>query len=691
MGHDALVANLQEDLLINILRHSEDIGKCAVHITTQIREIIGSRVVALFETNPGGSQCLIGACPERRQGMFKHAELARLVERAGCIEEPTLVMPGEGEIGGLLKKLDMQASFVVPLRVGREIFGLLLLLDIMDSRGIEKILDALKDVSGLLSLILKNSFLFRNLETLVEQRTAALRASEARSLAILRIALDGFWIADRTGKICDVNEAYCRMSGYTHEELLQMTIQHVEAVVSEAEVLAHIQRVLAGEHARSETTHRRKDGGPLFVEVSAQRLPGSEERIFAFMRDITERKQAEQERERLQEQLAQAQKMESVGRLAGGVAHDFNNMLSVILGHTELAMEQLEPSLPLRADLEEIRKAAQRSADLTRQLLAFARKQAIAPRVLDLNDTVAGILKMLQRLIGEEIHLAWKPGAELWPIKMDPTQIDQILANLCVNARDAIVGQGEILIETKNVIFDGAFLPEGPEPVPGEYVLLAVGDNGCGMDQETLEHIFEPFFTTKEVGCGTGLGLATIYGIVKQNHGHITVHSEPGKGACFKIFLPRYQDSAAGDRLNESTRTVHGGHETVLLVEDEPAILKMVGMMLEKLGYRVLRAATPGEALRLAREYGSEIQLLVTDVVMPEMSGRDLVEQLQAVYPNLKGLFMSGYTADLIARHGVLEDGVQFIQKPFSKIDLADKIRQVLNKTCRETSEPAQT
>jgi PAS domain S-box-containing protein len=390
------------------------------------------------------------------------------------------------------------------------------------------------------------------------------------------------------------------------------------------------------------------------------------------------RKQAEEEQIKLQSQLVQAQKMESVGRLAGGVAHDFNNMLAVILGYTEIAMDQVNTAQSLFAALREIRKAAERSADLTRQLLTFARKQTIAPRVLDLNETVDRMLKMLRRLIGEDIDLVWKPGRNLWLVRVDPSQIDQLLANLCVNARDAIADVGKITIETDVGAFDEAYCADHAGFVPGEYVLLAVSDNGCGMDQETLGHLFEPFFTTKEVGKGTGLGLASIYGMVKQNNGFINVYSEPGQGTTFKVYLPRH--AAKSGHLPEKglDLPVERGHETILLVEDEPAILKMATMMLERLGYAVVGARTPGEAVRLAEAHAGGIHLLVTDVVMPDMNGRDLAEHLLSMYPNLKCLFMSGYTADIIAHQGVLAARVQFIQKPFSLKDLAAKVRQAL-------------
>jgi CheY-like chemotaxis protein len=351
----------------------------------------------------------------------------------------------------------------------------------------------------------------------------------------------------------------------------------------------------------------------------------------------------------------------------------------------------VDPSQPLYADLEEIRKAATRSADLTRQLLAFARKQTIAPKVLDLNETIAGMLKMLQRLIGEDVQLHWQPDADLWPVRADPSQIDQLLANLCVNARDAIAGVGHLRVETENSTFTEVGGAARAGLVPGDYVRIAVRDNGSGMDPDTLAHIFEPFFTTKGVGKGTGLGLATVYGIVKQNGGFIDASSDPGHGTTFTIYLPRHVGKAAQARTDASTEPAKRGTETILLVEDEFAILKLATTMLERQGYSVLAAGTPGEAIRLARAFEGEIHLLMTDVVMPEMNGRDLARNVQVLYPDVKRLFMSGYTADVIAHHGVLEDGVSFIQKPFSVRDLAAKVREVLGvtRTALETARGA--
>ena len=427
-----------------------------------------------------------------------------------------------------------------------------------------------------------------------------------------------------------------------------------------------------------------RDGNVRWLTARSQTFfdgTGSERRpirTVGALRDITGEKQSEGEREKLQAQLIQAQKMESVGRLAGGVAHDFNNMLTVILGHADLALHRLDPVSPLRTDLLRIEEAAQRSADLTRRLLAFARKQTIVPKVLDLNDTMEGMLEMLRRLIGENIDTAWAPGRGLWPVKIDPAQVNQILANLFVNARDAIVDDGKVTIETGNVEFDQAYCAEHTGFIPGRFVMLAVSDDGRGMDEETHAHIFEPFFTTKGVGKGTGLGMATVYGIVKQNEGFINVYSEVCKGTTIKIYLPRYAAEAAPVCAEDPVPPAEGGTETILLVEDDSMVLELNKTLLEKLGYTVLPASVPGEAIRLAEEHREKIRLLITDVVMPEMNGRELSNRLTTLLPDLKSLFLSGYTANVIAHRGVLEEGVHFLQKPVSRNNLALKVRQVL-------------
>jgi two-component system, cell cycle sensor histidine kinase and response regulator CckA len=416
-------------------------------------------------------------------------------------------------------------------------------------------------------------------------------------------------------------------------------------------------------------------GDNLIHEISAY---PTEQGVSLIAKDITNRKRAEENRAKLEAQLQQSQKMESVGLLAGGVAHDFNNMLGVILGHAEMAMEMLKSPDLLQTHLTEIRNAAKRSADLTRQLLAFARKQPVAPKVLDLNKTIDGMLKMLQRLIGESIHLDWKPEANLWPVKVDPSQIDQILANLCVNARDAIAGVGKITIVTGNIVIDKAYCTVHAEFVPGEHVMLGVSDDGCGMDKDTQAHIFEPFFTTKERDKGTGLGLSMVYGIVKQNNGFIYVYSELGRGTTFKIYLPGNMGEVALEETEDAAEPLMRGNETILLVEDERAILNMITRVLERQGYTVLQSSTSDEALRLVKDYSGEIHLLITDVVMPVMNGWDLAKNLLSLFPRLKCLFMSGYTSDIIARENMPDQEAHFIQKPFHMQDLTAKVRKML-------------
>jgi PAS domain S-box-containing protein len=439
------------------------------------------------------------------------------------------------------------------------------------------------------------------------------------------------------------------------------------------------QAALASGQQRFEWVHLKADGTELFVDVSLTPIViRGEPMIHVAWRDITERKRVEEEKERLRSQLMQAHKMESIGRLAGGVAHDFNNMLQSIQGYAEVALAKVAPADPLHGILQEILKAGKRSANLTHQLLAFARKQVVKPQVLALNDFIPGMLQMLQRLIGEHIELAWMPGHGLWNVRMDPSQVDQILANLVVNARDAITGAGRITIETGNRVVDEGCCADLAECAPGEYVTLTVSDTGRGIHPETMTNIFEPFFTTKGVGQGTGLGLATVYGIVRQNEGFISVRSEPGKGAAFTIHLPGVAEAVAEASPEMEERPLSKGSETVLLVEDNEVVLDLGVILLQGLGYKVLAAHTPGEALRRAAEYAPPIDLLITDVIMPGINGRELASRLSVMRPGLRCLFMSGYMADVIASDGVLDKGMHFIQKPFTMQALGEKVREAL-------------
>ncbi len=526
------------------------------------------------------------------------------------------------------------------------------------------------------------------LEDITERKYAqkALRESEKRYRTILNEMSEGYHEVDLAGNFIFFNETFLNLFGYSSDEMLGTNFSRYAADEAIAKRIYRIYNEAYRTGApiqNCEWDILRKDGERRTLEFYASLVRDSKGGSTGFrgiVRDITENKRAEEERKKLQAQLLQAQKMESVGRLAGGVAHDFNNMLSVILGHAELALQKTRNRQDPYSNLEKIQTTARRSADLTKQLLAFARKQIIEPKVLDLNHTVENMLSMLRRLIGEDIDLSWVPARKLWPVKMDPSQVDQILANLCVNARDAISGVGKLTIETGMKAFNLAYCADHPGFIPGDFVMLAVSDDGCGMDKEILENLFEPFFTTKDVGKGTGLGLATVYGIVKQNNGFINVYSEPDQGSTFRIYLPRQHLPA-----EETSATAHSqipapsGNETILLVEDEPDILEMVRTMLEQKGYSVLSAATPATAIEMARAQTDKIHLLITDVIMPVMNGRDLAEQMTDLFPEIELLFMSGYTANVIAHQGMLDDGVAFLQKPFSIMDLARKVREVLD------------
>lgn len=534
---------------------------------------------------------------------------------------------------------------------------------------------------------------YRNLQRarfIAERKTAeqTLRRERERLQFILDGARLGTWEWNIQTNEAVFNETWAELIGYKLEELIPCRFDTWAKLVHPEDMIDAEKRLALCAAGKMpdydcEFRMRHKDGHWVWIQALGRIMRcddhGKPLMMFGTHADITGRKSAEEEQEKLQAQLYQSQKMESVGRLAGGVAHDFNNMLGAILGFTELAMIEIDQSQTLFSYMQEIRKAAERSAELTRQLLAFARKQDVVLKILDLNETVTSTLKMLKRLIGEDIELSWLPCQSSAIVEIDPSQIDQILANLCVNARDAIGDTGKLTIETDIVDFDEDYCVLHAGYVPGEYVMLAVSDNGCGMDFETISHLFEPFFTTKEMGKGTGLGLATVYGIVRQNNGFINVYSEPEQGTTFKIYLPRYTATTLPVAEDKIVTSSPSGYETILLVEDESMLLEITKTMLELHGYNVLAAATPGEALELARKYTGKISLLMTDVIMPEMNGRDLARHLLSIRPNLNCLFMSGYTANVIANHGVLDEGVFFIQKPFSSKDLAAKISGILH------------
>ena len=505
-------------------------------------------------------------------------------------------------------------------------------------------------------------------ETKIRQLSSTV---EAATVSVGISALDGTFTY--------VNNTLCDTFGYERDELIGQSVTMLDVDESLAPVI--FESLMRDRKWSGEVLQRRKDGTifpallSLFMALDEKKELQS---VVAFVNDITERKRADEEKEKLQAQLQQAQKMESVGRLAGGVAHDFNNLLQGILGFSEIMQSKIDPNDPLSHYVTEIIKASESAVGLTKQLLAFSRKQIISPKVIDLNGVVAHSKKMLSRLIGEDIDLVFVPADGLWNTKVDPSQIDQILINLAVNSRDAMPDGGKLTIETANATFDEEYCGTHQGVVPGEFVMLAMSDTGSGMGKEVQDKIFEPFFTTKEKGKGTGLGLSMVYGIVKQHGGFIFVYSEPGEGTTFKLYLPRVEAKLDPAEVLTVQKSLTGT-ETVLLVEDQEMVRRLAKDILKHNGYRVLEAANGGEAYLKFEKYEDDIHLLLTDVVMPNMNGQELYERLVRMKPGLKVVYMSGYTDNAIAHRGVLDPGMFFIPKPFKAVELLQKVREALN------------
>ena len=516
-----------------------------------------------------------------------------------------------------------------------------------------------------------------SIEDITERKRseAELRKSEERYRELVENARDIIYEHDLAGKYTVANKAAEQITGYSVAEIL--TLNTVQTIAPEFIDKAQqmLMRKLAGETVTAyEIEVIAKDGHRVALDVNSRLVfqNGVPIGVQGIARDVTERKQ-------LEDQLRQSQKLEAVGQLAGGVAHDFNNLLTVIGGYSDLVLRRLPQASPLIANVAEIKKAGDRASGLTRQLLAFSRKQILQPVVLDLNSVVSNLEKMLRRLIGEDIELLTTTEPNLGQVKADPGQVDQVIINLIVNARDAMPEGGKLMIQTANVVLDEEYTHDHVPCLPGSYIMLAVSDTGIGMDAERQARIFEPFFTTKAAGKGTGLGLSTAYGIVKQSGGNIWVYSEVGKGTTFKIYLPRVDEAVDYEGGGGLERMAPHGTETILLVEDEEQVRQIAQQILTTLGYRVLPATNGQEALAVAQEHEGTIDLTITDVVMPQLSGRELVERLCLLRPNMKVLFMSGYTDDAIVRHGLLDERLEFIQKPFAADAFARKIRNVLD------------
>ena len=508
----------------------------------------------------------------------------------------------------------------------------------------------------------------------------ALRETEERYRLLFESNPLPMWVYDRdTLEFIAVNEAAISHYGYSREEFMSMTIKDIRSTADVPALLESISDE-AGFNAAGTWKHQKKGGSLIDVEVISHPLMFANRNAkLVLANDVTERKRAEEALRGTEEQLRQAQKLEGVGRLAGGIAHDFNNLLTVINGFCALAMRDLKPEDPLLANLEEIRKAGDRATSLTRQLLAFSRKQVLQPMILNLNSVVADMEKMLRRLIGEDIDLRAALEPNLGNANADPGQIEQIILNLVVNARDSMPDGGKLTIETDNVFLGKEYAAQHVGAQAGPHVMLAISDTGHGMDQKTLARIFEPFFTTKELGKGTGLGLSTVYGIVKQSGGNIWVYSEVGRGTTFKIYLPRVDNHADEYKRTADSARLGEGTETILLVEDEEMLRKLARQTLTMHGYQILEASNGDEALALSKEYNGVIHLLLTDVIMPGMNGRELCTRMLETRANLRVLFMSGYTDDAIIHQGVLDEAANFLQKPFPPDSLARKVREVLD------------
>ncbi|MBM4278485.1 MAG: PAS domain S-box protein [Deltaproteobacteria bacterium] len=512
----------------------------------------------------------------------------------------------------------------------------------------------------------------------------ALRRSEEKHRTILENIEEGYFEVDIAGNFTFYNDSMCRILGYSRDEVMGMNNRQYTDQENAKKLFQAFNKVYrTGEPTREfDWEIIRKDGGKRSIEASVSLIKDSSGNRIGFrgiVRDITERKRSEEERATLQEQLRQSQKIEAIGQLAGGVAHDFNNILTVIKGTCQLSLLDLDERNPMYGNLKEIERSAERAAGLTRQLLAFSRKQILEMQVLDLNQVIQSLDKMLHRIIGEDIGLVTFFAEELGRVKADPGQMEQVIINLSVNARDAMPRGGKLTIETANVELDEEYAKRHIAVKPGPYLMLSISDTGVGMTPEVKERLFEPFFTTKEMGKGTGLGLSTVYGIVKQSGGNIWVYSEPGQGTTFKIYLPQV-DEPLEELREEVVREIPHGGETVLVVEDEETVRKLAVRILKRQGYKVLEAEDGGKAFMLCEKYKEPVHLILTDVVMPGMSGRELVERLQKIHPEAKALYMSGYTDNVILHHGILEKGIEFISKPFTLESLARKVREALDK-----------
>ncbi len=669
-------------------REAEALALVAQRLTETLDvEEVGQPLVRLLESG-GGLRLIAVGGPAQQQFELGHVlppgvgvtgraiEEGRPVTSTDFANDPDVFAPEDFRARVL--QFDIRAMAAVPLRSKGGVVGALAVGDRAGRVFTDDEVRLLQTFADQAAIAIRNAELFaaeRASRAQAETLERAQRESETRFRRIFESNMLGLMTWDENGNAVDVNDALLRMLGYTREDLDSGRLRWRDLTPPE-----HVERTqqardeikASGFCAPFEKDYIRKDGRRVSVLVGGAALVGEQERGVAFILDSTPQK-------RLEAQLRQSQKMEAVGRLAGGIAHDFNNLLTVIGGRSLLALDDIPATSPIRGDLELIQQTVARAAALTHQLLAFSRKQLLQPKALDLNGVVAGIVPLLRRLIGEDIELTIGPGAALRRVKADPTQIEQVIVNLAVNARDAMPRGGQLMIETANVDLPANF-SDLPEAVPeGAYVMLMIADTGVGMDGSVQSHLFEPFFTTKEVGKGTGLGLATVHGIVRQHGGSIRVYSAPGEGTTFKIYLPETAEPLDAETAAASGARGSRGAERILLVEDDPDVRALTEAVLQRGGYEVIAARDGDEALRVFRDQARPVHLLVSDVVMPKMSGRELAERLRALQADLKVLYVSGYTQEALGRHGVLEPGIVLLPKPFQPVAMLDKVREMLD------------
>jgi PAS domain S-box-containing protein len=675
------------DILSSVLTRADNPSELGRYLTEELRELTGARCVLFLRrlgTEDNANWRALAVNPWRRLAWAESPAVTRLRRASQDMPGPHVWRSGEpGDIPAMLAGEGFDLSITMPLRIGPRQVGLMLVLGLPDDEHLQAEIRVLESISTVVALVLQNSFHFEEQERIIAERTRELETSNEQ-LRLTQFSVDSateaiVWI-DRDGRFLYVNDAACRLLGHSREEMLERSVPDINPARTPAAWLAHWTRLKQEHSLTFDAELRGAAGRRIPVEINANYVAfAGREFNCSFIRDVGERRRADAERARLEEHLRQAQRMESIGQLAGGVAHDFNNLLTPILGYAELLLEEPGDSRCSREALTAIQHAATRARDLTRQLLAFSRKQILSLKPVDLRDVVRGFEKLLRRTLREDIQIRIRLPEVLGIARADVGQIEQVLMNLAVNAQDAMPDGGMLTIELMNADLDRQLTDQQGGMLAGPCVLLAVSDTGTGMDNETRERLFDPFFTTKAKGRGTGLGLSTVFGIVRQHGGGIWVYSEPGQGSTFKIYLP--QDNTAPPPTGRAAPAARDprGTETVMVVEDTREVREVVTTLLGRRGYHVLTATGVEQCRQKIERHGGPIHLLLTDVIMPGLNGRQLYEQLLARQPGLKVLYMSGYTDDVIANRGVLEEGVQFIQKPFTARALAEKVRQALD------------